>query len=131
MIIKLDATDLFRLLCTGLSMDLDPTQVEIEVEPFSVAIKDLSMEGLLQIQEHITPPEEVIESAKADSTHGVNDDNIALTMSELLQRNAEVARQRRYSLPEQRPLGANEFDEPPEISEYELNNSVSGRGGLL
>lgn len=114
--VTLEKADLLRILSSALGYPIDEEDVEVRADPFEVHIRSVNVDELAQQQksEPITPadipdiPEEPSEKTQTTA-------NTVMTMADILRRNETMG-----GAPVSRPLGPEESEDPPPISEAEL-----------
>ncbi len=111
--VTLEKVDLVRILSTTLGYPIAEEDVEVQADPFEVHIRSVNVEEMAQQQTPPPPPEDDVPDPEDVPTEPVNP---VMTMADILRQNETMA----GGIAPPRPLGPEESDDPPPISEAEL-----------
>jgi hypothetical protein len=122
--VTLEKADLLSILSTALGYPIADEDLEVQAEPFEVRIRRVNVEELAQQQQKTqnVDPDDLPEADPPEADRVVK--NPVMTMAQILSKNERLSG---TSAPASlggpvasRPLGPEESEEPPPISEAEL-----------
>lgn len=120
--VTLEKSDLLRILSTALGYPIADEDVEVQADPFEVHIRKVNVDELAQQHTQAITPEDIPDEEPPSKVRP--DENPVMTMAQILSKNEQLGG---TSAPASlggpavsRPLGPEESEEPPPISEAEL-----------
>jgi len=113
--VTLERADLIRILSSALGYRIEDADVEVCAEPFEVHIQQVNVNELAKQQTAPEPSEEDAPVIETPSSKGDDPESTVLTMTDILKQNEAMG-----GAAAPRPLGPQETDEPPPITEEEM-----------
>lgn len=129
--LTLERAELIQLIGNSLGYTIADDDVTVKADPFEVRIKNVDLSGMAQSKTSVSKDmDNILEDEEEEMYTGEEDaaDSI-LTMADILNKNQEIGgagapTDRAVGDIPRRPLGPLETEEPPIITEEELNAAI-------